>query len=389
MIFGPFSEVFGRKMPLFAGWVGFAVFQIPVAVAQNVETIMLCRYIGGVFASAPLAVCGGMLADMWDPVERTYAVCSFAAGTFGGPVGGPVMGGFITQSYLGWRWTAWITLIMGSFFGIVGFFVVPETHAPKILQTRAHRIRFETRNWAIHAKADETKVSAKAIVNVYILRPYIMLIREPILFLVTLYMSFVYGMLYLFFEAYPVTFIEDRGWNEGVGSLPFISNIIGIGMGIVVIVISTRIHVAPNFRKTGRVTPEDRLPPMMLGAVILPVGLFWFGWTSSPHITWVPQVLAGIPVGMGLFVTFWQGMNYIIDCYAFYSNSAISANTLVRSLSAGAFPLFATAMYHKLGVPWASSLLGFLCVAFVPVPFLFHRYGAKIRSLSKFNPANG
>jgi len=91
-------------VPLFLGYVLFAIFQIPVAVAQNVETIMLGRFFGGLFASAPLAVVGGALADMWDPVERAYAVCAFAGGTFIGPVLGPIIGGFVTQSHLGWRW---------------------------------------------------------------------------------------------------------------------------------------------------------------------------------------------------------------------------------------------------------------------------------------------
>jgi MFS transporter, DHA1 family, multidrug resistance protein len=100
VIFGPMSEVYGRKIPLFAGYAVFAIFQIPVAVAQNVETIMLGRFIAGFAASSPLAVVGGALADLWDPLQRAYAVCAFAAGAFTGPVAGPIIGGFVTESYL-------------------------------------------------------------------------------------------------------------------------------------------------------------------------------------------------------------------------------------------------------------------------------------------------
>lgn len=88
ILFGPASEVFGRRVPLFAGYLVFAVFQIPVAVAQNVETIMLGRFFGGFAASAPLAVVGGALADIWGPIERAYGVCVFAAAAFTGPVAG-------------------------------------------------------------------------------------------------------------------------------------------------------------------------------------------------------------------------------------------------------------------------------------------------------------
>ena len=105
VFFGPASEVFGRRVPLFLGYAAFAIFQIPVAVAQNVETIMLGRFLGGFSASAPLAVVGGAMADIWGPIERAYGICIFAASAFTGPVAGPIIGGFVTQSHLGWRWT--------------------------------------------------------------------------------------------------------------------------------------------------------------------------------------------------------------------------------------------------------------------------------------------
>lgn len=95
------SEVFGRKYPLFLGYFLFGVFQIPVAVAQNVETIMLCRFFGGFFASSPLAIVGGMLADLFNPVERGAAICIFAGATFIGPVAGPIIGAFQIPACLG------------------------------------------------------------------------------------------------------------------------------------------------------------------------------------------------------------------------------------------------------------------------------------------------
>ncbi|KAM0135024.1 hypothetical protein ACHAQE_006646 [Botrytis cinerea] len=119
LIWGPGSELFGRKVPLFFGYACFAIFQIPVAVAQNLATIMVCRFLGGVFASAPLAIIGGALADFFGPVDRGVAVCVFAAATFIGPIAGPIGGNFITQSHLGWRWTAWITMILAAGFGTI------------------------------------------------------------------------------------------------------------------------------------------------------------------------------------------------------------------------------------------------------------------------------
>lgn len=344
MLWGPFSEVYGRTIPLFFGFFAFAIFQIPVAVAQNLQTIMICRFFGGFFGSAPLAIVGGALADFWDPVDRGIAVCIFAGATFIGPVAGPIVGGFITMSYLGWRWTEYITAIMGFFFGTLGVILVPETYAPVLLQRRAKKLRYETRNWALHSKADETDVNLKMLARKYLLRPYIMLFREPILLLVTLYMALIYGILYLFFEAYPIAFQEIRGWNEGVGALPFLSITVGVLIGGSIIAWTSKTRFKRKLEKHNKVIPEERLIPMILGGFIFPAGLFWFAWTSSPHISWVPQVIAGVPIGAGILMIFLQGLNYIIDVYMMNANSAIAANTFVRSFLGAGFPLFATGM---------------------------------------------
>ena len=387
IIWGPFSELYGRKIPLLFGFYCFAIFQIPVAVAQNVETIMLCRFLGGVFGSAPLAIVGGAIADFWGPVDRGFALGLFSGATFIGPTAGPIGGGFIVMSYLGWRWTAWITLIISSFFGTTALIFCSESYAPVLLQRRASKRRFETRNWAIHAPADENPVDMKSIVEKYLFRPFKMLLTEPILVLVTIYMAFIYGILYLFFEAYPIAFQESRGWNLGVGALPFIGILIGVVIGAGIITYNSQTRFKRVLEANGgRPVPEERLIPMILGAGLLPIGLFWFAWTSNPHISWVPQVIAGVPIGTGVLMIFLQGLSYIIDVYMMHANSAIAANTLLRSLAGAGFPLFATAMYHTLGVNWATSLLGFLTVAFFPVPILFFLYGKRIREMSKYSP---
>ncbi|KAI4816168.1 MFS general substrate transporter [Aureobasidium sp. EXF-8845] len=384
IVWSPFSELFGRKIPLFIGFFAFAIFQIPVAVAQNVYTIFICRFFGGFAASAPLGIIGGLLADMFGPVDRGIAVAVFASATFIGPVAGPIVGGFIVMSHLGWRWTAWITLIMAMFFGIIGFIVIPETLAPVLLSRRAKKLRYKTKNWALHAAADENEVNLKDIANRYLLKPFQMLAMEPILLLVTLYMGFIYGFLYLCFEAYPIAFQEYRGWNAGVGALPFAAIIVGVAFGCGFIAYFTKTRFARKIEETGDVVPEERMIPMIVGGALLPIGMFWFAWTSNPNIIWVPQVISGAFIGAGVLLVFLQGLNYIIDVYKANANSAIAANTFFRSWLGAGFPMFANYMFKRLGVDWAMSLLGFLTVALFPVPILFFIYGARIRKKSKF-----
>jgi hypothetical protein len=142
-----------------------------------------------------------------------------------------------------------------------------------------------------------------------------MLVHETILFLVALYLALVYCVLYLSFEAFPISFEEERGWTGGVGALPFLSLLVGFIISGIIITIQNYGGYAKQIREKGYAPPEARLPPMMIGAVSFPIGLFvrlsllptsdykcadfifaqWFGWTSSPNITWVPQVLAGVP----------------------------------------------------------------------------------------------
>ena len=101
--------------------------------------------------------------------------------------------------------------------------LVLQTFAPVLLVRRAKRLRKETGNAALHAKHEEVKANFGDIVNRYLLRPARMLCLEPILTLITLYLAFTFGLVFLFFEAYPISFVGHRGWSQGVASLPFVS----------------------------------------------------------------------------------------------------------------------------------------------------------------------
>ncbi|EPE28666.1 MFS general substrate transporter [Glarea lozoyensis ATCC 20868] len=370
------GELYGRRKPLFVGYFIFAIFQIPVAVARNVETIMLFRFLQGVFGASTMAIIGGALADFWGPVERGLALGLFTGAVFIGPVAGPIAGGFIVMNNnLGWGWTAWMTFILAISFWLIALFICSESYAPVILQQKARRLRFETKNWALHAPADEQQVDLRNIAQRTYLATYY-----------SLY-GFIYGVVYLFFEAYPVAFQEQRHWNLGVGALPFLGITVGVMAGVAVVVYTSQTRFKRKMLANGgKPIPEERLLPMILGAILLPIGLFWFAWTSSPSVHWAAQVLAGIPIGLAVELVLLQGMSYIIDVYLMYANSALAGNTFVRSLFGAGFPMFAAAMFHSLGVDWATSVLGFISIAFLPCPLFFFFYGKKIRSWSKYSP---
>ncbi|KAK6849229.1 hypothetical protein PG995_013062 [Apiospora arundinis] len=384
-VWGPTSEYLGRYWPFIVGYVGFMSFTVGVACAQNIYTIMICRFMQGAWGVATITVTPGVFVDLWDIRTRALATIAWAATIVIGPTMGPVIGSFtVKNESLGWRWTMWFTLIISSLFFILISIVFRETWGPILLQKKARRLRFETKNWALHSKRDETPVSSRALLQKYGLKPMQMLIREPILLALTLYNSFLYGIIYLTFEAYPYSFGTVRGWEEGVSSLPFLSLLVGY-LGAAVI--QTIIHLRTIDKKLAQgihPSPEDQLPTMILGSWLLTIGLFWFAWTSSPDITWVPQVIAGPFIGCGVNMVFVPCLNYLIECYLANANSALAANTIIRSAVAASFPLFANPMFANLGVSWATSVLGFLCAAFIPAPIVFYFYGKKIRGWSKY-----
>jgi MFS transporter, DHA1 family, multidrug resistance protein len=256
---------------------------------------------------------------------------------------------------------------------------------------------------SIHAKADEKEVNFKEIATKYLTRPLVMLFQEPILIAITIYMSLIYGtrlsrpsflafvtdsflgIIYMFFEVFPLIYQEKRGWNAGVGGLPFFSMLFGIVIGCIIMTYHVKTRFARKLAQTGSVIPEERLIPTMIGGFLLPIGLFWFAWTNNVSSPW-PQIIALVPIGIGFNLIFVQGLTYTVDCYLMYANSAIAGNTFVRSWVGAGFPLFATAMFRNLGIEWATSLLGFLSLAMLPFPILFYIYGAKIRKMSKFSP---
>ncbi|KAK2773755.1 MFS multidrug transporter [Colletotrichum kahawae] len=385
IIFGPLSERYGRKGPLVIGYISFALLQLPAANAQSLLTIFVSRFLQGVFGAAPSAILSGTLADIWTPKQRGFAMPCTGTFLMIGPVIGPMTGSVIVHSSLGWRWIFNFTAIFTLAIAAITYPLSAETYSPVLLAKRAKRMRHMTRNWALRARSEEQDRDLKDVVEGCLSRPAKMLVLEPILLLMSTYISVVFGLMYIFFLAYPMSFANERHWDSTSAGLPLLSILLGTIIGGALIILTVNTNLSPD-PKAGR-PQENRLLLMMLGSVCLPVGMFWFAATSSPETSATQQIIAGVPIGMGIILINMQGMNYIVDCYGPFSNSAISANTFMRSLFASGFPVFATSLYSSIGVARATSILGLFGVVLAPIPFLFFKYGEEIRSRSKWAPS--
>ena len=304
-------------MPLLIGMFGFTIFQFAVATAKDLQTIMLCRFFGGLFASCPLAVVAAVFSDMFNNSQRGLAITVFSMTVFSGPLLAPFIGGFIIMNpHMGWRWTEYIAGIMGATSFILDVFLLEETYPPVVLVQKAAELRRRTKNWGIHAKQEEIEVDFRELVQKNFSRPLRILFTEPIVFLLSLYMAFIYGLLYLFLTAYPIVFQQIHGFNPGVGGLPLIGMILGELLAGVYIVVTQ-----PGYNRKLKANndipiPEWRLPPAIIGGVSFACGLFWFGWSGyKKDIHWIVPTLSGLMTGFGLLSIFLQALNYIVDAY--------------------------------------------------------------------------
>lgn len=216
-------------------------------------------------------------------------------------------------------------------------------------------------------------------------RPFVLLFREPIVLLFSIYTALIYGTLYGLFAAFPVVFQRGRHFSAGEGGLAFL----GVGLGIVLATcctpISNKIYYRAMEKGNGVAPPESRLVMACVGAVLLPVSMTWFAWTTYPSIHYIVPIIAGVPFGAGMLFVFTSVISYLIDSYTLYAASALAANAVMRSIMGAVFPLFTPRMYASLGDQWACMVFAFLALLCTPMPFLFYRFGPAIRSRSKFS----
>lgn len=311
LLWAPLSEVYGRKPAVLIPSFISAIFAFAGGAAKDIQTIIICRFFQGLFGSAPVTNTGGVLGDIWSAEQRGAAIVGYAMAVVGGPTLGPIVGGAICMSYLRWRWTQFITGIFQMTILVLDIIILDESYPAALLVTKAQRLRHETGNWALHAKHEEWNVSLKELAKKYLVRPF-RLLMTPICFLVAIYASFTYGLLYASLGAFPVVFQENRGWNLVVGALPFLAMLLGVCIGAAANLSNQKFYIKRWKANDCRPVPEARLPPMMGGSILFAAGLFVFAWTSSPEFPWIAPCIGIVLFGCGFFTIFQAAINYLI-----------------------------------------------------------------------------
>ncbi|KAG8716145.1 hypothetical protein FRC11_008626 [Ceratobasidium sp. 423] len=387
LVWGPLSEMYGRRLIFMISFLPFTLFHLGGALAHNIPTLLVTRFLAGAFGSSPLTNAGGTIADMFTAKDRGLASALFAMAPFAGPVLGPIVGGYVSESRAGWRWNFWIMFIFSAVMFVFGVLFVPETFAPVLLRRRARELHAESEgklHYISKYEKGNTKTFAE-VMRINLSRPFVLLFQEPIVLLFSIYTALIYGTLYGLFAAFPVVFQRGRHFSPGEGGLAFL----GVGLGIVIATcctpISNKIYYHAMEKGNGVAPPEARLIMACVGAVLLPVSMTWFAWTTYPSVHYIVPIIAGVPFGAGMLFVFTSVISYLIDSYTLYAASALAANAVMRSIMGAVFPLFTPRMYASLGDQWACMVFAFLALVCTPMPFLFYRFGPAIRARSKFS----
>ncbi|KAL8276497.1 hypothetical protein RQP46_011098 [Phenoliferia psychrophenolica] len=351
---------------------GYFIFTLPSALAKNAATLVVSRLI---------AVCnvGGSLSDVWEIKDRGTPMAIFSTTIFMGPCLGPILGGWIGQK-AGWRYIYWVLFALtGVVF--IGTLLIPETLAPVLLKRKANALRKSTGNSNLRTQEELDHIPFGDRMKIALIRPFILMFCEPIIFFMSIYLTFVYSLLYLFFFAYPITFSEVHGFSGGLTGTTFVSIMIGI-----ILAMCAMPRQESRYR---RVTadgafPEARLYPMMIGSIVLPIALFIYAFTGGySFVHWIAPCISGALFGFSLILIYVAANSYIVDSYSDYAASAIAAKTFMRSEVASAVPLFVNQMFHKMHFQYAGLLLALVACVILPMPFFFFFRGEGIRLGSK------
>ncbi|KAK9586820.1 hypothetical protein V6Z96_000842 [Aspergillus fumigatus] len=349
LLFAPMSELWGRQYLFLVSYCGLTIFNAASAGSPNIQALIVFRFLAGAFGSSPLTNAGGVIADLFSANQRGLAMSLFASAPFLGPVLGPIIGGFLGMTE-GWKWVMGFLAIFSGALWIIAGLIVPETYAPVLLRRRAMKLSELTgKVYKSRIEAEQGKKTLGHSLKISLSRPWILLFREPIVLLLSVYMAIVYGTLFMMFGAFPIVFAGQRGWNQGVSGLAFLGIMIGMMCAVAFSIYDNKRYIRAQEAHKGFAPPEARLPPCLVASVAIPIGLFWFAWTNYPSIHYLASISAGVPFGFGMVLAFLSLMNYLIDAYTIYAASVLAASAVLRSIFGAAFPLFVKYMYSSLG----------------------------------------
>jgi len=287
-ISAPLSETFGRRF--------IYIFITPIALlfimasgfAKDIAALAVCRLLAGIAISSPLAVGAGTIMDIWTGINANHRVVLLMTTAFLGPAVGSLVGGWIAE-YKDWPWSQWTTLFLGAALWIFAL-GVQETYAIPIIRRQAKKLGLPVPP----SPVPRGIAGLRFLATVTLARPLLMLIKEPIVLLFSLYSSLNFSILFSFLASIPLVYNTTYGFTPGQCGLVFIGIAVGCALGGLTLVVLDAHTLKLHIRRTsGDPSPPERmLWGAMIGGPLMAASLFWFAWTAQPDIHWSSSIVA-------------------------------------------------------------------------------------------------
>ncbi|GKT74225.1 cycloheximide resistance protein [Colletotrichum tofieldiae] len=378
IIIAPLSELYGRAIVFQSCTLMFTIFNIACAVANSFGSLVVYRLLAGIAGSCAGTLGAGSIADMIVREKRGAVMSAYIMGPTLGPTIGPIIGGNLTAT-AGWRWGFWLMAIASGVMAVFIILFLHESYPYVILKRKTARLRQNTGNQNLRSALDaNTSKTPSQLFAFSILRPLKMLI-SPIIFLMSVYTATVFSYAYLCFTTFPRIFKDQCGFGSGASGLTSIGLGVGFFIGLLFVGAVSDPWFAHLTKKNGVAKPEYRLPTFIVGAVFVPIGLFWYGWSAEYKAHWIVPIIGTAFTGIGIVTAYTTTSTYLIDAYTVYSASVMAASAILRCVFGALLPLAGSAMFDALGVGWGNSVLGFISLAFLPLPLILFFYGERIR----------
>jgi MFS family permease len=385
---GPLSETVGRN-PVYLGCTFcYLCFVLGSAFTSNLGSRIVCRYFVGLFASAALGINGASVGDQFRPVKRAFAFPIIAWANVAAPMFAPVAGGWLVQdNRLSWHWPDWVTLAISGAAFVVALLFLPETYLPVLLDWRAKHLRRVAADSSscryTYVSEHAEKASLARRLRDTLPMPVVYFKNEPVVAVLGCYLILIYILLFSFLSGFDYIFKQTYGLSQGRTGTCFAS--IAAGSTFFTLFAPALFHwsrVKTHHVRQAPIKPEYRLWPAIVTSPLLPISLFWLGWTNYATVSIWSGLAACFGFGVvatGLYVSSYE---YIVDSYTEHSAVALASITMARYLIAGTMVVAARPMYEGIGVHWTMTLLGCLALPLAPAPLFLKWYGEKLRAKS-------
>ncbi|KAL1866648.1 hypothetical protein Plec18167_008980 [Paecilomyces lecythidis] len=388
-----FSEALGRRTIYLVSFVLFAVFNVLSAVSTSIAMLIVFRMLSGGASASVQAVGAGTIADLWEPRERGRAMGIFYLGPLCGPLFAPIVGGALAQHW-GWRSTQWFSVIYGGVALLFIFVALPETLALR----KNPIVEVEP---TLPMERPLSRVSSRQVVRsttrwlkalkMVILDPLkiILYLRFPPVLLTVYYASITFGSLYVLNVSIEDSFGKPPyNFSTIIVGLLYIPNSLGyvtaslFGGKWMDSIMQREARKANRYDEKGKLIyrPEDRMREnALLGAIIYPGALIWYGWTVERGIFWLVPMIANFFFGIGSMLIFSMATTMLTEFMPKKSSSGVALNNFMRNIFSCVGSVVAAPIINAIGNGWLFTILGLAAIASSSSLLVMRIYGARWR----------